>query len=98
MNSRVDDPIFCERCLKNVLPGSGNFFEIRLVAIADPYSPQIPDQDKEDAKAEYEKLVDQLATISASEAMENIALGRTFDLCNSCFKVWIEDPCGSLDR
>ena len=90
-------PVFCDRCLKQLTPGRGEFFEVRIEAVADP-SP--PDLDAELAKTpqqlhqQYEELLEQLRKLSPAEAQDQVYRRVWLTLCNGCYQEWIEDPAG----
>ncbi len=90
-----DDPLFCARCLATLTPGAGNFWVIRIEAVADPNPPEFTQQDLQcDARGEFAELVRQMQDISPLEAMDQVHRQVVINLCNRCFESWMENPAG----
>ena len=87
-----DETFLCTRCLKILKAGKGDFFEIRVLAVKDP-STSLPNMRSDLARIEYEKLVQESASLSPGDAIDGVAQSRTFCLCDGCLEVWIENPC-----
>lgn len=87
--------LLCARCTRELRPGTGDFFQVMIEAIADP-SPPLLDENKSAAQLrhEIEALLRQLEGVSAQEAMDQIHRKLTIHLCNGCFRRWIENPTG----
>ena len=93
----TDDTVLplCARCLKTLKPGSGNFFQIEIHAVADPASPEITESPSLEAiRQEIQSQLSQLEQLSPQEAMDQIQRRVTMHLCNPCFQDWIEHPAG----
>lgn len=87
------DVFFCAKCLAGLVPGSGEFFEVRIQAVVDPYPPAIDLHDQSTG----EKLSETLAKsslLSEAELHEQGMLARTIHLCVGCFPAWIESSTG----
>ncbi len=85
----------CARCLETVCEGRGEFFEVRIVAVADPSPPILDPLPQPGSYAEIEaeqQLRDALHDMSAQEAQDQVHRHVTLSLCNRCFHDWIEDP------
>jgi hypothetical protein len=89
-----ENTLFCGRCSVPLFPGRGGFFKIKFTAVADPYPPILDDQDLKELQLKYRELLRKLDETSATVAMESVAVTRVFQLCNTCFKTWLECPSG----
>jgi hypothetical protein len=88
-------PIFCQRCRAELTPGEGNFYVVRIEALADPTPPSFSREDlRRDARAEIERLVAEMSELSAEEAMDQVFRRLTIYLCGRCYAEWIENPTG----
>jgi hypothetical protein len=89
--------LFCDRCLKPLAPGRGEFFEVRIEAVADPSPPDLDadlSSDPDEIRERYEELLDQLKHVSPAEARDQVYRRVLITLCNHCYGIWIEDPAG----
>lgn len=89
--------LFCDRCLKQLVPGRGEFFEVRIEAVADPTPPDLDADlaaDPREIQSRYEELLAQLQDISPAEARDQVYRRVWITLCNRCYGTWIEDPAG----
>ena len=51
-------PLLCPRCQREVHPGRGDYYLVRIDAVADPEPPVITDEDLDlDVGAEIERLI-----------------------------------------
>ena len=90
-----DWPIFCNRCRSELTPGSGDFYVVRIEAVADPAPPQFSEEDlQRDPRAEMDELLAQLRDVSEQEAMDQVYRRLTIHLCGPCYRKWIENPTG----
>lgn len=94
MSEQGEDILFCARCSRELQPGAGDFFEIRISAVADPYPPVLEDCDANELRKQIEQTLAQLSGTSSREAVESVAVQRVFQLCNLCYAQWIENPAG----
>jgi hypothetical protein len=91
----VESPLFCDRCSKELHAGQGNFYVVKIEAIADPAPPVFSAEDLErDHRAEIARLVAELDGLSEREAMDQVYRRLTIYLCEPCYRVWIENPAG----
>ena len=87
--------LFCHRCGRQLHPGRGDFYFIKILAVADPTLPAIdPDDPPFDAEAEMQRALKELEKVSEQEAMDQVLRRLTLHLCNGCYGHWIEDPAG----
>lgn len=94
-SSSDNAPLFCDRCLKSLTPGKGDFYVISIEAIADPTPPTFDQADFErDLRKEFKELVEQLEDLSAQESMDQVHRRVTLFLCGPCYRDWIEHPVG----
>ena len=85
--------IFCARCAAELTPGKGDFYVVRIEAVADPTPPCFSEEDlKHDPRAEMERLIEQMYDLSAQEAMDQVYRRLVLCLCGPCYRQWIEDP------
>jgi len=88
-----DEPLFCARCRAALLPGSGDFWEVRIEAVADPFPPDFTQEDlQRDVRAEWQGIIRRLRELSPREAMEQVHRHTVLHLCQRCFERWYEDP------
>ena len=88
-------PLCCDRCAAALTPGEGSFYVVRIEAFADPTPPSFSVDDlMRDAKAEIQRLVDELGDLSAQEAMDQVYRRLVVYLCGPCYRQWIEKPVG----
>jgi hypothetical protein len=88
-------PLFCDRCQLQLEPGRGDFYVVRIEAMADPSPPALTEEDhKIDYRAEIARLIEQLRDVSPQEAMDQVYREVTIYLCGRCYRGWIENPVG----
>jgi hypothetical protein len=88
-------PFLCARCGAELRPGSGNYYQVTIEAIADPTPPQFTPEDLAgDTRQKIERLLQQLQEVSEEEAMAQVYLKRRLVLCVPCCRRWIEHPVG----
>jgi hypothetical protein len=97
---RDDEPndpraLLCQRCSTALTPGEGNFYVVKIVAVADPAPPIIS---QEDVSADIQRLLRDLAGKPARELIDQVYRRRIFSLCTACYRRWIEDPVGDGTR
>lgn len=82
----------CHRCGSLVHRGRGEFFIVRIHAIADPELRLDDDRSPEELRAEIERLIAEASRMSETELREQVAATREIILCNACYNAWIDDP------
>jgi hypothetical protein len=88
-----DAPLLCTRCLKTLQAGRGEFYLVKIDAVADPTPPEIDEYDlSRDAAQEWREIVAALHDVSAQEALDQVYRRVIIHLCNACFREWIENP------
>jgi hypothetical protein len=91
----ADAPLFCARCAAELHPGRGDFYLVRIEAVADPTSPAFSAEDLiRDAKAEIADLLGQLKGFSERELLDQVYRRVVLHLCTPCYRQWIEHPAG----
>lgn len=86
-------PLFCARCARELQPGAGDFFEVTIEAVADPFPPRIESDNRPEAlRAQIEELLEKMEDVSAREALEQVYRRLVIHLCNACYARWIENP------
>jgi hypothetical protein len=87
--------LFCHRCGAQLAPGRGDFYLVRVEAIADPTGPSFYEEDELcDPGEEIDRLIEQMAEMSERELMEQVCRRLTLHLCGPCYREWIENPAG----
>ena len=91
--SRDETPLLCARCGAELRPGSGDFYLVRIEALADPSPPRFSEDDlKQDLRAEIERLFSQMSGLSERELIDQVYRRLVLYLCGPCYRQWIEDP------
>ena len=87
------DRLLCKRCSKEVHPGRGDYYLVRIDAIADPEPPVITEEDLElEVAAEIDRLIRLMKGLSERQLEHQVHRQKAIYLCVPCFKRWIEDP------
>ena len=96
MNDTSEVPLLCHRCGAELTPGEGNFYVVRIEALADPSPPNIRDEDLDQAAiaGEIDRLLDRMKDMSEQELADQVYRRLTLHLCGSCYRKWIENPAG----
>lgn len=90
-----DVPLFCARCAMELTPGRGNFYVVRIEAVADPSPPLITEEDlQRDHREEIAQLAKEAREFSERELLDQVYRRLTLHLCGRCFTDWIENPAG----
>ena len=86
-------PLLCARCGVELRPGAGDFYVVRIEALADPSPPSFSDEDlQRDTRAEIERLLERTHNLSKQELMDQVYRRLVLSLCGPCYRQWIEDP------
>ena len=86
-------PRFCDRCSTELVPGTGNFYVIKIEAVADPSPPIFDEEDLEiDTMKEIDRLIEETRELSEQELLDQVYRRVTIFLCLRCFNEWIENP------
>ena len=86
-------PLFCAHCSLELFPGSGDFFQVTIEAVADPSPPVLQAEESSSAlRSRISQLIDDLGQLSEREAMDQVRRRLVIYLCNCCYRVWIENP------
>jgi hypothetical protein len=89
------DPLYCNRCLAELEPGTGSFYRVFIEGVADPTPPNITAEDlASDVRGKIERLIARMGDLSEQEALDQVYRRLTFYLCGPCFREWIEHPTG----
>lgn len=87
--------LLCARCGAELKPGMGNFYVVRIEALADPSPPRFSEEDMEhDPMVEIERLIEQMRESSKRELLDQVYRRLVVYLCGPCYRRWIEDPVG----
>jgi hypothetical protein len=94
-NSNDQLPTCCHRCGAELKPGQGNFYVVRIEALADPTPPTFSEEDlRRNIRAEIDWLIEQMRDLSEREAMDQVFRRLILYLCGPCYRQWIENPVG----
>jgi hypothetical protein len=89
----ASDPLLCVKCGAELTPGRGDFYVVRIEAVADPSPPCFSDDDlKRDPRAEIQRLIEQMQNLSERELLDQVYRRLVVYLCGVCYRPWIEDP------
>ena len=79
MHAQTDEtPLFCDRCTVDLHPGRGDFFVVKIEAVADPTPPEFSEEDlNRDHKGEIQRLLAQIEEMSEREATALKALAAS---------------------
>jgi len=90
-----EEPLICHRCGAQLSPGQGNFYVVRIEALADPTPPRFSREDFDrNLNVEFERILDSMRDSSPQELMDQVYRRMTIHLCRRCYNEWIEDPTG----
>ncbi len=98
MSSASEDvtPLFCDRCSVRLRPGRGNFYVVKVEAVADPTPPVFDERpSSRDVSREIDRLLHRMRDMSEQELMDQVYRRLMLYLCTACYKIWIENPTGS---
>ncbi len=88
-----ETPLLCARCAAELTPGKGDFYVVRIEALADPSPPRFSEEDFEhDHRAEIARLIEQMRDLSEQELVDQVYRRLVLCLCGPCYRRWIEDP------
>ena len=88
-------PLVCNRCSTQLVPGAGNFYVVRIEAVADPFPPLIDERvSASDLAAEIHRLIERTRNRSEQELLDQVDRRVTMSLCLRCYRQWIENPAG----
>jgi hypothetical protein len=89
-------PLFCDRCTKTLEPGRGDFYVVRIDAVADPSGPVITEDELAvDARREIEQLIARMRGMTEQELKDQVYRRVVIHLCVPCYQRWIENPTGT---
>ena len=92
--TQMGAPLFCHRCGAALTPGRGDFYVVRIEALADPSPPDLSDFEHLDRKAELDRIAHEAEGTPEQELMDQVYRRLTIHLCGRCYRVWIENPAG----
>ena len=88
-----DSTLLCARCGAELTPGTGDFYVVRIEALADPTPPHFSEDDlRRDPRAEIARLIEQMRDLSEQELLDQVYRRLMLYLCGPCYRQWIEDP------
>jgi hypothetical protein len=89
-----DRPL-CNRCSEEVHPGRGDYYLVRIDAVADPGPPVFTEEDLDlDVGAEIERLIRRMKGLSEEELERQVYRRKAIYLCVPCFNRRIVNPVG----
>jgi hypothetical protein len=97
MDNTGPHPQVCQRCARPLHPGRGEFYVVRIEAIADPSPPVFTEDDlDQDFDSEIGRLIDRIRTMSEQDLEDQVHRQLAFLLCVRCYNRWIADPTGPI--
>jgi hypothetical protein len=90
----VSDALTCRRCGADLVPGSGNFYHITALAVADPALPPLVPADPEALRCQIEELLTRMQGRPEQELLDQVYRRLTFHLCGPCYQHWLAKPAG----
>jgi hypothetical protein len=88
-------PPLCSRCGKELNPGEGDFYLVRIEAMADPSPPNFTEADlSRNTGLEIRQILERMRDLSEQEALDQVYRRLLLYLCGPCYRKWIEDPTG----
>ncbi len=88
-------PVLCHRCGSVLTPGRGDFYVVRIEAVADPTPPDLSDAPPgEDLARQMHELIRQMEGMTERDMLDQVHRRLTVHLCRSCFTRWIDNPTG----
>jgi hypothetical protein len=85
--------LLCARCDAELTPGKGNFYVVRIEALADPTPPSFSEEDlQHDPQREIARLFEQMRELSEQELLDQVYRRLVLYLCGPCYRRWIEEP------
>ena len=90
----LESPILCAKCMVELQPGTCSFYRVSIEAVSDPTPPRDMPNDSAALRKQIEKTLKAMEAISPQEAMDQVCRRLTIELCNDCYRRWIEDPTG----
>jgi hypothetical protein len=89
-------PVFCDICSMELNPGRGDFYLVRIEAVADPSPPRVTEEDlAKDVTAEIGRLLDRMRDMTEQELRDQVHRRVVLNLCIPCYTRWIENPTHS---
>jgi hypothetical protein len=89
------DRLLCKRCSKEVHPGRGDYYLVRIDAVADPEPPVFTEEDLDrDVGAEIVRLIRRMKGLSEKQLESQVYRQKAIYLCVRCFNHWIENSVG----
>ena len=78
------------RCATELTPDKGDFYLVRIEALADPSPPRFSEEDlMHDHRAEIERLIEQMRNLSEQELTDQVYRRLILYLCRPCYRWWI---------
>jgi hypothetical protein len=95
MTGPDETPLFCDRCSTVLKPGRGNFYVVKIEAVADPTPPVFTEADLgHDIGREIDRLINRMRDMTEQELMDQVFRRLVLYLCTPCYQLWIENPTG----
>jgi hypothetical protein len=89
-------PPFRDICSKELHPGRGDFYRVRIEAVADPSPPSFTEEDlARDVSAEISRLLERMRDMTEQELRDQVHRRVVLHLCIPCYARWIENPTNS---
>jgi hypothetical protein len=93
MDTSERPPLACQRCAARLHPGRGEFYLVKIQAVADPSPPVILREELvQDPSKEIQRLLAQVRSLSEQELIDQVYRREILYLCAGCYREWIENP------
>jgi hypothetical protein len=90
-------PLMCDGCRAELHPGQGDYYVVKISAVADPCPPRFSEEDlAKDIEAEVRQVIEQLELCTPREAREQVFRQLELNLCLACLERWFDDPTAGL--
>ncbi len=94
----MTDAPCCSNCGRILQPGRGDFYIVRIDAVADPAGPIIDAEELAgDIRGRIEALIAQARSMPEQELLDEVYQRVIVYLCTDCYRRWIRDPTGKGD-
>jgi hypothetical protein len=85
--------LHCKHCSIEVHPGRGDYYLVRIDAVADPQPPIITQEDlDQDVGAEIDRLIRLMKGLNEQQLEQQVYRNKAIYLCIRCFNRWFENP------
>ncbi len=87
--------LICHRCGRELVPGEGNFYVVKIVTYAESTAPSLSDADamsQHEIARQIEQIIREMDSMTRQDLMDQVYRRMTIHLCGQCYRTWIENP------